>query len=55
MATNLGSFFSSALSSIPIVGPFLGEFGGLMVAGLVKLGGKDLGRDQKFVRWSVRA
>ena len=40
MATNLGSFFSETLSSIPIVGPFLGEFGGLMVAGLVKLGGK---------------
>ena len=43
MATNLGSFFSSALSSIPIVGPFLGQFGGLMVAGLVKLGGKIWG------------
>ena len=40
MATNLGSFFSSTLSSIPIVGPFLAQFGGLMVAGLVKLGGK---------------
>ena len=40
MATNLGSFFSETLSSIPIVGPFLGQFGGLMVAGLVKLGGK---------------
>ena len=40
MATNLGSFFSETLSSIPIVGPFLSQFGGLMVAGLVKLGGK---------------
>ena len=43
MATNLGSFFSSTLSAIPIVGPFLGQFGGLMVAGLTKLGGKIWG------------
>ena len=43
MATNLGSAFSSALSGIPIVGPFLSQFGGLMVAGLVKLGGKIWG------------